>query len=94
MLKGKIAVAITALVLTSRAPARQRTIDDFFRDLYVVFPGQACSYMMGQLKIVELREKARKALADKFSLRDFHNVVLGTGTVPLEILERQVDGCI
>jgi uncharacterized protein (DUF885 family) len=61
---------------------------------YVVFPGQACSYMMGQLKIVELREKARKALADKFSLVDFHNVVLGTGTVPLEILERQVDAYI
>jgi uncharacterized protein (DUF885 family) len=61
---------------------------------YVVFPGQACSYMLGQLKIVELREKARKALGDKFSLRDFHNVVLSTGTVPLEILERQVDAYI
>ena len=40
---------------------------------YVVFPGQACSYMIGQLKIVELREKARKALGAKFSLREFHN---------------------
>jgi len=58
---------------------------------YVVFPGQACSYMIGQLKIVELREKARKALGDKFSLREYHDVVLDTGTVPLEILERQVD---
>ena len=61
---------------------------------YVVFPGQACSYMMGQLKIVELREKARKSLGDKFLLRDFHNLVLSTGTVPLEILERQVDAYI
>ena len=61
---------------------------------YVVFPGQACSYMIGQLKIVELREKARKALGDKFSLREYHNVVLDTGTVPLEILERQVDAYI
>jgi uncharacterized protein (DUF885 family) len=61
---------------------------------YVVFPGQACSYMIGQLKIVELREKARKALADKFSLREYHDVVLDTGTVPLEILERQVDAYI
>jgi uncharacterized protein (DUF885 family) len=61
---------------------------------YVVFPGQACSYMIGQLKIVELREKARKALGDKFSLREFHNVVLGTGTVPLELLELQVDDYI
>jgi uncharacterized protein (DUF885 family) len=61
---------------------------------YAVYPGQACSYMIGQLKIVELREKARKALGDKFSLREFHNVVLNTGTVPLEILERQVDAYI
>ena len=61
---------------------------------YVVFPGQACSYMIGQLKIVELRERARKALGDKFSLREYHDVVLDTGTVPLEILERQVDAYI
>jgi uncharacterized protein (DUF885 family) len=59
-----------------------------------VFPGQACSYMIGQLKIVELRERARKALGDKFSLREYHDVVLDTGTVPLEILERQVDAYI
>jgi len=61
---------------------------------YVVFPGQACSYMIGQLKIVELREQARKALGDKFSLREYHDVVLDTGTVPLEILERQVNAYI
>ncbi|MDP8989537.1 MAG: DUF885 domain-containing protein [Acidobacteriota bacterium] len=61
---------------------------------YVVFPGQACSYMIGQLKIVELRERARKALGDKFSLREYHDVVLDTGTVPLEILERQVNAYI
>jgi uncharacterized protein (DUF885 family) len=57
---------------------------------YAVFPGQACSYMIGQLKIVELREKAKKALGDKFSLRAFHDVVLNTGTVPLDLLEQQV----
>jgi uncharacterized protein (DUF885 family) len=50
---------------------------------YVVNPGQACSYMIGQLKIIELREKARAALGNKF-----------TGTVPLNILERQVDAYI
>jgi uncharacterized protein (DUF885 family) len=61
---------------------------------YAVFPGQACSYMIGELKIVELREKAKKALGDKFSLREYHNVVLRTGTVPLELLERQVDAYI
>lgn len=61
---------------------------------YAVFPGQACSYMIGQLKIVELREKARKALGDKFSLRAFHDVVLNTGTVPLDLLEQEVDAYI
>jgi uncharacterized protein (DUF885 family) len=61
---------------------------------YVVNPGQACSYMIGQLKIVELREKARAALGNRFSIRQFHNVVLSTGSVPLELLERQVDAYI
>jgi len=61
---------------------------------YVVFPGQACSYMIGELKLIELREKARKALGAKFSLREYHNVVLKAGAVPLDMLERQVDGWI
>jgi uncharacterized protein (DUF885 family) len=61
---------------------------------YVVYPGQACSYMIGQLKFVELREKARQALGSRFSEREFHDIVLDTGTVPLEILERQVDAYI
>jgi uncharacterized protein (DUF885 family) len=61
---------------------------------YVVNPGQAASYMIGQLKILELRERARRALGDRFSVKDFHTMVLTTGTVPLEILERQTDGFI
>jgi uncharacterized protein (DUF885 family) len=61
---------------------------------YAVFPGQACSYMMGELKILELRDKAQAALGAKFSVRDFHNAVLRTGTVPLELLERQIDAYI
>jgi uncharacterized protein (DUF885 family) len=58
---------------------------------YVVNPGQACAYMLGQLKIVELREKARAALGPRFSLQEFHNVVLRAGSVPLTILESEVD---
>jgi uncharacterized protein (DUF885 family) len=58
---------------------------------YVVNPGQACAYMIGQLRILELRDRARQALGDKFSLREFHNVVLGAGTVPLEILAQEAD---
>jgi uncharacterized protein (DUF885 family) len=63
-------------------------------DRYVVNPGQACAYMIGQLKIVELREKARAALGDGFSLQQFHNVVLGAGVVPLTMLESIVDDYI
>jgi uncharacterized protein (DUF885 family) len=58
---------------------------------YTVYPGQACSYMMGELRILESRDRAKKALGEKFSLRKFHNEVLMTGTVPLELLEKQVD---
>jgi len=61
---------------------------------YVVWPGQACSYMIGQLKIVELRDKAKSTLGERFSFQGFHNTVLDTATVPLEILERQVDSWI
>jgi uncharacterized protein (DUF885 family) len=61
---------------------------------YVVNPGQACAYMIGQLKIVELRERARARLGDKFSLKSFHTAVLNAGSVPLEILEHAVEDFI
>src|SRR5262245_42904999 len=57
---------------------------------YVVMPGQAASYMIGELKILEIREKARAALGSKFSMKDFHSAVLNAGTVPLDILDREV----
>ena len=60
-------------------------------DRYVVQPGQACAYMIGQLKYIELREKARKVLGQKFSVKDFHTAVLRMGILPLDILEREVD---
>jgi len=47
--------------------------------------------MIGQLKFIELRERARAALADDFSIREFHNMVLSLGVVPLAVLEREVD---
>ena len=61
---------------------------------YVVWPGQACSYKIGMLKILELRAKARTALGDKFSLKEFHNVVLRAGNVPLAVLEQVIDDYI
>ncbi|MEO0441699.1 MAG: DUF885 domain-containing protein [Pseudomonadota bacterium] len=58
---------------------------------YLVMPGQATSYKIGMLKIQELRAKAEKELGDKFDIRGFHDTVLGGGSVPLNILEKQVD---
>ena len=58
---------------------------------YMGQPGQACAYKVGQLKILELRERAKAALGAKFNLKDFHAVVLENGGVPLTLLEKLVD---
>jgi uncharacterized protein (DUF885 family) len=58
---------------------------------YMALPGQACAYKIGELKILELREKAKAALGPKFNLKDFHAVVLENGGVPLTLLEQLVD---
>ncbi len=83
--------------------SRQRAIDYFKAnagktehdiiveiDRYIVWPGQALAYKMGELKIKELRAYAEKTLGDKFDIRLFHDEVLRHGAVPLDILETQV----
>ncbi len=58
---------------------------------YMALPGQACAYKVGELKILELRERAKAALGPKFNLKDFHAVVLENGGVPLTVLEQLVN---
>ena len=58
---------------------------------YIVMPSQATAYKVGMLKILELREKAKKSLGDKFDIRQFHEVLLSNGSVPLDVLEELVD---
>jgi uncharacterized protein (DUF885 family) len=60
-------------------------------DRYIVWPGQALGYKMGQLKIRELRTKAEQRLGPKFDVRGFHDLILGQGALPMDTLEARVE---
>jgi uncharacterized protein (DUF885 family) len=60
----------------------------------ITIPGQACGYSLGRIKILELRQRAMDQIGDRFDIKEFHNVVLGHGSMPLVVLERVVDDWI
>ena len=60
-------------------------------DRYIVNPGQGCAYKVGQLKMLELRNRMKSDLGDYYDIRQFHDVVLRNGAVPLDILDRMVN---
>ncbi|SEH78492.1 Uncharacterized conserved protein, DUF885 familyt [Rheinheimera pacifica] len=76
--------------LLDNTPNTQTAVEKAI-ERYIVMPAQATAYKIGMIKIVELREKAKSELGDKFDIRQFHDVVLKNGAVPLDVLEQLVD---
>ena len=63
-------------------------------DRYITWPGQACSYKIGEMKFHDMRNKAMNALGEKFDVREFHEVLLLNGAVPMEFLEKNIQNFI
>tara|TARA_S200000501_G_scaffold374479_1_gene424136 strand:- start:8233 stop:9927 length:1695 start_codon:yes stop_codon:yes gene_type:complete len=80
-----------AIEYMSKNTAKTRNDIQIEIDRYISWPGQALAYKIGELKILELRNRAEKELGARFNIRDFHDVVLGDGAVPLNVLEMHIN---
>jgi len=83
--------AIDYMVQTTGLPERDVVTEV---ERYIVMPGQACAYYVGYLKVLGLRQKAEAILGDKFQLKEFHDVIINSGALPLKMLELLVDDYI
>jgi uncharacterized protein (DUF885 family) len=83
--------AVAYMIATGRASPDQARAEV---RRYITLPGQATGYKIGMLTIMELRRKAESELGPKFDIKGFHDLLIGSGSLPLSILERQVDGWI
>jgi uncharacterized protein (DUF885 family) len=83
--------AVAYMIATGRASPDQARSEV---RRYITLPGQATGYKIGMIKIMELRRRAEAALGPKFDIRGFHDLLIGSGSLPLSILERQVDGWV
>ena len=75
--------------LDNEAESKESIISEIER--YMAMPAQALSYKIGQIKIIELRKKAEASMGDRFDIKQFHNIVLEDGCVPLNILESKIN---
>jgi len=74
---------------TNAAKTEQDIVNEI--DRYLIMPGQALAYKIGQLKILELKNRAIKELGESFDIKAFHDLILGQGALPLSVLEERVD---